>query len=96
MSGGGPGYWMYETSGVLRPAVDAYLNNREMTVAQIAALRAYIKQWIMAPIWDANPHAGAEGRVWLANMRDRVDYLVSRQAITRWLDDALEGGIDPL
>lgn len=26
-----PGYWMYETSGMLRPAVEAYLTGKRMT-----------------------------------------------------------------
>jgi hypothetical protein len=36
-----PGYWMYETSGVLRPAIENYLNNRPMSPENIAAMRAY-------------------------------------------------------
>lgn len=28
---GAPGYWMNETSGVLRPAVKAYLEHDELT-----------------------------------------------------------------
>jgi len=50
--GGGAGppfYWMFETTGVLRPAVEAYLNHGEMTEPQIAALRAYLRQWIAGP-----------------------------------------------
>lgn len=46
-----PGYWMHETSGVLRPAVEAYLNQRPMSKKQIAAMRAYLRQWIAAPEW---------------------------------------------
>jgi hypothetical protein len=29
-------------------------------------------------------------------MRARIDDLVSRKAINDWLDDALDGGVDPL
>lgn len=42
----GPGYWMNETSGVLRPAVEAYLNGTEMTPGQIVAMRGYLRQWV--------------------------------------------------
>jgi hypothetical protein len=35
-----PGYWMHETSGVLRPAVEAYLRDEPMTEAQIEATGA--------------------------------------------------------
>lgn len=39
-----PGFWMNETSGVLRPAVEAYLRREPMTPNQIAAMRAYLRQ----------------------------------------------------
>lgn len=81
-----PGFWMYETSGVLRPAVDAYLNHEPMSGEQIAALRAYLRQWIAAP-WIG---PGIE------RLRTKVDGLQSREAISDWLDDALAEGIDPL
>ncbi|UEM11939.1 hypothetical protein J4G43_047120 [Bradyrhizobium barranii subsp. barranii] len=32
-----PGYWMHETSGALRSAVEAYLGGRPMTDEHIAA-----------------------------------------------------------
>jgi hypothetical protein len=83
----GPGYWMYETSGVLRPAVEAYLAHDELTPAEIAAMRAYLRQWIMAP--------GFRGPG-VDELRRRVDELTSRQAIARWLDRAEAEGIDPL
>lgn len=92
----GPGYWMYEISGVLRAAVGAYLNDEPMTAQDIAAMRAYLRQWIGAPIWDQNPHAGPQERVWLAQMRARVDGLTSRAAINRWIDEATDQGLDPL
>ena len=38
-------YWMYETSGVLRPAIEAYFSGL-MTDQHIAAMRAYLRQWI--------------------------------------------------
>jgi hypothetical protein len=91
-----PGYWMYETSGVLRPAVEAYLLGEAMTGEQIAAMRAYLRQWIGAPVWDQNPHAGAIERAWLAGMRLACDALLSREAIALWIDLVTEQGMDPL
>jgi hypothetical protein len=85
--GSGPGYWMYETSGALRPAMAAYLQRDELTPSEIAAIRAYLRQWIMAPGF-AGPAIDA--------LRASVDGLTSRQAISRWLDIALDEGIDPL
>jgi hypothetical protein len=81
-----PGFWMDETSGVLRPAVEAYLQGAPLSDDQIAALRAYLRQWIAAP-WIG---PGIE------RLRTKVDRLQSREAIEDWLDDALAEGIDPL
>jgi hypothetical protein len=91
-----PGYWMHETSGVLRPAVMAYVNGWPMTAQQIGALRAYCRQWIMADVWDANPHEGDKEKAWLAEMRADVEKLTTRAAISSWLRRATDGGLDPL
>ncbi len=91
-----PGYWMDETSGVLRPAVEAFLTGQSMTLAQIGAMRSYLRQWVDASIWDENPLAGLHGLLWLASMRLSCDELVSREAIARWIAKAVDGGIDPL
>lgn len=82
-----PGYWMHETSGVLRPAVEAYLFGDAMTPEQIAALRAYLRQWIEAP--------GFRGFV-VDELRRTLDGLTTRQAITAWLHLADDAGVDPL
>ena len=84
---GAPGYWMYETSGVLAPAVRAYLSGAELTEPQITAMRAYLRQWIAAPAW-----CGRQVGV----LRARIDGLTTRQAIEAWLSLAVEDGIDPL
>jgi hypothetical protein len=81
-----PGYWMYETSGVLRPAVFAYIDREPMTPEQVAAMRAYLRQWIAAPAWIGRVDA----------LRAAVDSLTSREAIEDWLDRAMAIGIDPL
>jgi hypothetical protein len=84
----GPGYWRDETTGVLLPAVTAYLRLEPMSDAQIAALRAYLRQWIMAPVW--------QDCAALAELRERIAGLTFREAIDDWLNDALLEGIDPL
>jgi len=83
-----PGYWRNETSGVLAPAIEAYLQHRLMTDEQIAAMRAYLRQWIMAGDWLG----GAD----IDELRAGLDGLTSRAALDRWLDAALDLGIDPL
>jgi hypothetical protein len=87
---------MWETSGVLRPVIEGYLNHEPMSPDHIIIMRAYLRQWIRATIWDRNPHAGAKEKAWLAGMRDDVDELTSHAAITRWLRLAEEQGLDPM
>ena len=83
-----PGYWMHETSGALRPAVEAFLLDEPMTEEQIAAMRAYLRQWI-AGDWVCD-------RQELDRLRASVDGLTTRRAISDWIDFAVEEGIDPL
>jgi hypothetical protein len=83
-----PRFWMFETSGVLRPAIEAYLRGEMMTAAEIAAVRAYLRQWIMAPAWGADSS--------IDELRSRIDALTTRSAIASWLDLALANNIDPL
>jgi hypothetical protein len=90
-----PGYWMYETTGVLKPAVKAYLEGGELSPEDIAALRAYLRQWIDADGWDQGAVHQAEKRV-LARLRFMVDGLISRETIQVWLQQAASFGIDPL
>ena len=81
------GYWMNETSGVLKPAIVAYLNHDEMTKEQIAAMRAYLRQWI-AGDWMPGPM--------LDSLRTQVDRLTSQSAIASWVGVAAGMEIDPL
>lgn len=82
-----PGYWKNETSGVLRPAVEAYLKGGPMTGEQIAAMRAYLRQWINAPGWVAPC---------LPELRADIDNLTTWTAIDRWIHRAYAWEIDPL
>jgi len=87
MSEAVPGYWMNEQSGVLRPAIEAYLRHQSMTPIQIATVRAYLRQWIGAPAWK-----GPLSDV----LRTAVEEIIERDDITRWLSLAETCGIDPL
>ena len=58
-----PKYWMYEESGVLRPAVEAYLNGEPLTAGQVKLMRLYLKQWIDSPVWDENPVADEDSKL---------------------------------
>jgi hypothetical protein len=90
-----PGYWMYETSGVLKPAVEAYLlRETMMTPAQIAALRAYCRQWI--ELFEPPDGAPEAQRRVIARLRAMVDGLVDRPSIDVWIMQATAIGADPL
>jgi hypothetical protein len=91
-----PGYWMDETTGILRPAVEAYLTRAEMTTEQIAALRAYLRQWVNSSVWDQNPHAGTQAKLWLSRLRTSIGNLTTRETISDWIDDAIALGMEPL
>jgi hypothetical protein len=78
---------MNETSGRLRPAVMAYLNGQELSAEQIAALRAYFRQWIMAD--------GFQGPL-IDVLRDTVGGLSTRADIRAWLRIAERACADPL
>jgi hypothetical protein len=82
-----PGFWMHETSGVLRPVVEAYLKGEPLSGEQIATMRAYLRQWIEADVWDGPG---------IDVLRASVGTLTTRAAIRRWLDAAMDEAIDPL
>jgi hypothetical protein len=82
-----PGYWMFETSGVLRPAVEAYLQStQEMTPEHIAAVRAYLRQWMAAGWVGSN----------VDRLRAEVDAIKDRGTLSAWIESAMEDGIEPL
>jgi len=81
-----PGYWMNETSGRLRPAIEAYLREEPLDGSQIAAIRAYLRQWMDGP-WLGNG---------IANLKYRIDLITTKSALDEWFEDAFELNIDPL
>jgi hypothetical protein len=83
----GPGFWMNEQSGVLAPVVKAYLKGDPLSLADVGTMRAYLRQWINAPVWHGEPIEG---------LRRQIDTIFSREDIDAWLEGALDEGIDPL
>ena len=80
-----PRFWMYETTGVLAPVIEAYLRGKWLDEAEIGVMRAYLRQWIMAPVWKG-----------VDELRASVSLIRTRSDIHSWLDAALDEGIDPL
>lgn len=91
-----PKFWRHETGGELRIAVDNYLNNRVMSLRQIALMRAYLRQWIASPVWDLNPSHDQVSRQELQQLREDVEQILTRDHIHKWTHKALDIGIDPL
>jgi hypothetical protein len=78
---------MDEQSGVLRPAIEAYLHGERMTAGQIDAMRGYLRQWVMLGDWRG-PLVDV--------LRTMVTDIWSQTDISRWLDLADDAGLDPL
>ena len=86
-AGTAPGYWLAETTGILRPVVMAYLEGKDMVPEQVATMRAYLRQWIADPSWQGPG---------IAALRERVEAIRTREDVENWLADADEAGVDPL
>lgn len=84
-----PDYWMDATDNVLRAAGETWLLGGELDGEEIAALRAYLCQWIEAPGWDYR----AED---ISELREAVSKLPDQDAIRDWLHRASDAGIEPL
>ena len=82
-----PGYWRNETTGVLQPVVQRYLNGARLTGEEIATMRAYLRQWIAAE--------GFTGPL-AETLRRTVGEITTQAQLEAWLDEAIDAGIDPL
>ena len=82
-----PGYWMNETSGVLEPVVRRYLGGHELEPAELATMRAYLRQWIGAPGF-----VGPD----IAHLREGLDGITTTAALRAWMGEAFDAGVDPL
>lgn len=92
-----PKYWRDETSGVLARAIRVFLGDPgDLTVRDVAYIRAYLSQWIQSPAWDANPHHDDRSRAALAELRAGVGAIADAADIRAWLFAALGEGHDPL
>lgn len=80
-----PLYWMNETTGVLRSAVIAFLDNNA-TEKQIELVIAYCKAWVDCQVWKGN----------LAGIRESIREVKTSDELRRWIHEALDEGIDPL
>jgi hypothetical protein len=93
---GAPGYWMWETSGVLRAAVLCYLNGLQLGPQDLSLMRAYCQQWVNATAWDRNPHNTDEDRIELSELRRSAGEISDTASLRRWIERAVEMNMDPL
>lgn len=80
--------WLSDTTGVLRPAVESYLAGGSMRSADVAVVRDYLREWIVAPGW-VQDHDLDRLRTWVNDLQTPND-------IQAWLELATYCGIDPL
>jgi hypothetical protein len=83
-----PKFWMYETSGVLKPVVQAYLNGERLRPEQVRLMRDYLCQWVCSPVW------GPSGS--LEALRLRVAAIETGQDIDDCIQVCVDLGMDPL
>ena len=83
-----PGYWIDETSGVLKPVVLAYLNGQQLKPPEVATMRAYLRQWLELGDW----RGGEE----MHELRRRIDVMITTQDVHEWIRLATDLGMDPL
>jgi hypothetical protein len=88
-----PGYWPNETSGVLQPAVLAYLAGKQLSPGQLGTMKAYLRQWCNSPVWDLNPHGGLEE---LRSLRIRVAAISNFEELNQAVQVMTDLGMDPL
>lgn len=91
-----PGYWMHETSGVLKPVIQKFLAADDLTGREIHILRLYFQQWIDSPVWDKNPHATESSRLALQKLRDDAKRIECVDDAMYWIHAAQHAGMDPL
>lgn len=87
-----PKYWAAEQGGEVRRAIEQFLRGEELTAANIAVIRNYLRQWIFSPVWDQAATAGAD----IEALRQMINSLTSEVEIDLWLDRAARAQVYPL
>ena len=78
---------MHETSGVLRPVVEAYLHGRALNDAEIGIMRKYLYQWVTLGDWR-------EPRI--DTLAETIASIHTREQLELIIGDLVSLGMDPL
>ena len=89
-----PRYWQHSSCTELPPAVKRYLRGQRLGVHDVELMQEYLRQWIMAPVWDQMSSPGTDAI--LLNLRARIARLWTEAAIRHWIETATAWGLDPL
>jgi hypothetical protein len=98
---GYPLYWQHEQTGLLRRAIEYYVNcccgdphstDEVYHQEQIDTVRLYFRSWIYATIWEHDPAQSAN----LNRLRSQIQTATTISDLIRWQQAALDQGIDPL
>jgi hypothetical protein len=90
-----PKFWTLEL-GELSVTVQAYRTGKDLTVRDVALMREYLRQWVDSPAREMNPHETDGGQQWLAELRQQVRAIASRNDIAECLDIMTAHRMDPL
>jgi hypothetical protein len=90
-----PKYWMHETGGELRRAVERYLTGSEMSIHDCRLVILYLQQWVNSPVWDANPIQSVNSKRKLSQLREGAAAARTRDDIEACTHLAVDLGLDP-
>jgi hypothetical protein len=95
-----PGYWRDEKSG-LPAEVEAFISHRaaqgpEPSPDQLRRLCSYIQYFVNAPRWEENCSQDEGMLAELHQLKARAQTLASAESIHRWLEEAMDLGLDPI
>ncbi|HEX5689055.1 MAG TPA: hypothetical protein VFX76_03590 [Roseiflexaceae bacterium] len=82
-----PHFWMTEQSGVLEPAVEAYLNGEALSTAALGLIKQYLHQYIERALMAGEANRGALLR--------RVEALRNSRDVERFAEELSEYGVEP-
>jgi hypothetical protein len=82
-----PHFWMTEQSGLLEPAVEAYLNGEPLSAAALDLIKQYLRQYLERALMAGAANRGALLR--------RTEALRNSREIERFADELSEYGVEP-